>query len=661
MAISTTTSATSDLTVFMQCPICVERYDVSGLTPGKKARCRCGYQLIIPDPARALTLAPLARKFSALGLTGAIALETAPGPVEPTPPSSPVPAGPAAEDPVLSALEHGPLIPLRLYLLREQALEFALLAGFDHLISLPQLKGVESFEYQERTVRHALKELGGRALLADEVGLGKTIEAGIIIKELLLRGLAKKVLILTPASLVTQWQDELAAKFHVNFQVAKQSGDWARLPRIVASIDTAKSSQNMSEIHGIKWDLVVVDEAHKLKDKKTLNWKLVNAVPKRYILLLSATPFQNDLMELFNLITLLKPGQLYTEREYKTKFLKRGSKREAKDPELLQALLRQVMVRNRRGEVGVRFTDRIPETKHLKMFAPERELYENATAFGREYFGQLYGGAAGLVAVGYLKQLGSSSLSFRDSLVKNIMPRAQETGNSVILAAAERLVKLADGARENIKLEALLQSLLSHADKTLVFTQYRGTQDYIAARLRVEKIPHVLFNGSMNAEAKDRAIGEFKREARVLLSTESGGEGRNLQFAFRMVNYDLPWNPMRVEQRIGRLHRMGQTRDVFITSLACEDTIEDYLLRLLETKLNLFRLVVGEVDGILGKLKMDEQIAKLFLESKNQRDFQRRLEDFGEEVAALRTEYERCKKDNVRLLGNLGTGMTDHG
>jgi SNF2 family DNA or RNA helicase len=555
--------------------------------------------------------------------------------------------------PILAAIQANKVIPLKLYLLRRQAEELALVSGFDHLMCLPVLKGVDSYGYQEYTVLHVLRELGGRALLADEVGLGKTIEAGIVLKELHVRGLVRRVLILVPASLVTQWRDELAAKFHLRFEVGKEAGDWRAMQRIVTSIDTAKSAEHMAEIQAIKWDLLVVDEAHKLKDKRTLNWKLVNGIPKRYILMLSATPFQNDLLELFNMITILRPGQLYTEREFRQKFLKRGNARQARDPQELRRLLRQVMVRNRRGEVGVRFTQRVAETTHLEMFEPERKLYDAAVRFCRQWFGLLYGNAAGLVAIGYLKQLCSSSFSFRESLVGNVLPRAQKTNMREVILDAEELLSLADAVKVNVKLEALTQLLKSHQDKELVFTQYRGTQDFVTARLRVEGIPHAAFNGSLGAEEKDRAIGQFRRDARVLVSTESGGEGRNLQFAFRLVNYDLPWNPMRVEQRIGRIHRIGQTHDVFITSLACRGTVEDYLLQLLEHKLNLFRLVVGEVDGILGKLRMDEHIAKLFLESRDDAAFKKRMEEFGEELVAMRTRYEQCREDNDLILGGL--------
>lgn len=653
------------MAIHIQCPICSERYDISNLAPGKRAKCACSYRLLIPDRTKAVRVLPLTMGLGPLGLTSITPVgREASEPtgsneskaMEPVEASSGQTQG---EDthPVLLAIQEGNALSLRLYSLRQQAEKVALVSGFDHLICLPLLKGVESHEYQERTARHVLRELGSRALLGDEVGLGKTIEAAIILKELYVRGLIRKILILTPASLVTQWKDELAAKFHIEFQIPRSLKDWKTLPRIISSIDTAKGSVNAGEIHSIKWDMIIVDEAHKLKDKKTLNWKFVNRIPKRYILLLSATPFQNDLLELFNLITLLKPGQLYTEKEYKTKFLKRGDKRQCRDPELLKSLLRQVMVRNRRGEVDVRFTQRLPETKHLDMFPHEREMYDTAVRFCREYFGRLYGPAAGLVAVGYLKQLGSSTFSFRESLVKNVLPRAEATNDRSVIRRAKTLLELSDKAVENVKLESLLQDIAGHRDKVIVFTQYRATQDYIAARLRIESISHVVFNGSMDYMEKDRAIGDFKRSSRILLSTESGGEGRNLQFANRLVNYDLPWNPMRVEQRIGRIHRIGQTRDVHITSLACKDTIEDYLLALLERKLNLFRLVVGEVEGILGKMKFDECIIKLFMQSRNNREFKERLKDFGEEIAALRSEYEKCKEDNSLVLSGLGGGM----
>ncbi|MBI3066124.1 MAG: DEAD/DEAH box helicase, partial [Deltaproteobacteria bacterium] len=202
--------------------------------------------------------------------------------------------------------------------------------GFDDLLCLNEIKGVERYWYQLETAKKVLKYFHGRVLLCDEVGLGKTVEAGILMKEYLLRGMVKNILILTPAPLVSQWQEEMAQKFAIVFVTTDDplfSADpdrfW-RHPFIIASIHTAKSSKNFSRAAGNFYDLVVVDEAHHLKNRNTLNWKLVNEIKKRFIFLLSATPVQNHLIELFNLITLLQPGQFKTERLFKQAYVQRG-------------------------------------------------------------------------------------------------------------------------------------------------------------------------------------------------------------------------------------------------------------------------------------------------------------------------------------------------
>ena len=151
-------------------------------------------------------------------------------------------------------------------------------------------------------------------------------------------------------------------------------------------------------------------------------------------------------------------------------------------------------------------------------------------------------------------------------------------------------------------------------DKVLIFTQFRATQDMLAERLRQEGIPFALYHGSLSPAHKDAAIRDFQGDLPVLLSTEAAGEGRNLQFCRVMVNFDLPWNPMRIEQRIGRIHRVGQDRPVDVFNLAAEGTIEDYVLDILDRKLNMFELVIGEVDMILGQLGDERDFEEIILE-----------------------------------------------
>ena len=209
------------------------------------------------------------------------------------------------------------------FLLNYRSEKLSLNRGFEDLLVLSHLQeywrqnGVIPYPHQVETVKKVISQMRGRAILADEVGLGKTIEAGMILKEYMLRGLVKRFLILTPAALCRQWEAELREKFVIPTLLAKREYDWAHYDFLIASIDTAKKEVHRNQILNSYFDLVIVDEAHKLKSTATLNWQFVNSIQKKYFLLLTATPLQNDLKELFNLITLLRPGQLGSYRSFK--------------------------------------------------------------------------------------------------------------------------------------------------------------------------------------------------------------------------------------------------------------------------------------------------------------------------------------------------------
>jgi hypothetical protein len=189
--------------------------------------------------------------------------------------------------------------------LRHELVQLGLVEGFDELLSLPTLRGVEAHWYQIETVRKVLKQYRGRVLLADEVGLGKTVEAGMVLKEYRLRGMAEQMLILTPASLVGQWHEEMAQKFGIDCATTHDpllrndpAAFWAQ-PRVIASIATARRRDHAALLAGRTYDVVVVDEAHHLRDQASASYRLVNALQKRFLLLLSATPVQNNLIELY--------------------------------------------------------------------------------------------------------------------------------------------------------------------------------------------------------------------------------------------------------------------------------------------------------------------------------------------------------------------------
>ena len=219
---------------------------------------------------------------------------------------------------------------------------------------------MELLEHQIRTAKTVLQRFRGKAMLCDEVGLGKTIEAGLIFAELRMRGLIRSALVLTPPSLIEQWQGEMRRKFSLELishddPAFKEHGRdaWNDFDFIIASIHTAKREPHRSAITARHWDLLIVDEAHHLRNRNTLVWKLASELQKQYALLLTATPVQNNLEELFNLVTLLEPGLLRTARQFQKHFVDKKDKLTPRHLDELHRLLSEVMVRNRRSNGGL--------------------------------------------------------------------------------------------------------------------------------------------------------------------------------------------------------------------------------------------------------------------------------------------------------------------
>jgi len=204
---------------------------------------------------------------------------------------------------------------------------------------------------------------------------------------------------------------------------------------------------------------------------------------------------------------------------------------------------------------------------------------------------------------------------------------------------------MAKGIKHSRKGQVLMEIVRSLNEKVIIFTQFRGTQDYIVKMLVDEGYSVAVFNGQMSQVEKDRCIEDFRNEKQILVSTESGGEGRNLQFCKVLVNFDLPWNPMRIEQRIGRIHRLGQNEDVHIINLSAKDTIESYVLELLDKKINLFRLIIGELEMILGNMHSKRTLEQIIIDivtmSPNQDAMRRKFKTLGNKLEkALQTHNE---------------------
>ena len=550
----------------------------------------------------------------------------------------------------LSALQAGEYDPIDFYQARLDLFNLSIMADYDQLICLPTLTAIDKYWYQIETARKVLRQLGGRALLADEVGLGKTIEAGLIIAEYLARGMVKSLLVLTPASLVSQWQLELSDKFNIatittDNRNPQQPIDefWTNNPRIIASLNTAKSAKHYSHVTSRTWDLVVVDEAHHLKNRTTLNWKLVNALNKRFILMLTATPVQNSLVELFNLLTLLKPGLLQTEAAFKKEYVDSRNGRVPKNQEKLRALMREVMVRNTRALVDVKLPKRFATTITVTPSAGEEKLYQDLSEYLRSSESKL----DRLSRTNLLMRAGSSPNALADSLKQLTLRLPDEELKS--LARRASLVKQVEKAK------ALVEMLLLSRQKTLVFTTHKATSTYLAKTLQAANIPFAEFTGGMSLKQKDEAISSFRDTVSVLLASETGGEGRNIQFANAIVNYDLPWNPMKIEQRIGRIHRIGQTQDVFIFNFCLKGSIEEYILGILHDKINMFELVVGEMETILGNVDdefdFSEIIMDIWLKHQVKPELDTAYDQLADNLLKAKSQYQQIQELDEQIFG----------
>ena len=510
----------------------------------------------------------------------------------------------------------------------------------------------------------------GGAVLADEVGLGKTIEAGLVVAQLATEGKGR-ALVLVPASLRAQWRDELRTKFGLEAELVDGDSlrDAWKAGRRPNPFDTGGivicsqpfAAKHAAEVERVGWDLAVVDEAHRLRNAYRRDHRTGQALRKALRrcpkLLLTATPLQNDLMELLGLATFIDDALLGSEDAFRLQYAT-GELTEDRAADL-KARLAPVVVRTLRRQVKeyVRFTAR---RSFVEDFAPspeEQALYDRVSEYlRRDDAFALPLSRRALFLLVYRKILASSSFALAatlDRLAASLEQRlagaeaaaessllldlpgfedeaeelgdddpsspARARGPAPIRRMREELAELRSCARAarairvNAKGEALVRGLdraftvaraCGWPEKAVVFTEFRRTQDYLAGLLRDRGHAVTCLSGDVaGAERRQALVEEFRDRSRILLMTEAGAEGLNLQFCNLVVNYDLPWNPQRIEQRIGRCHRYGQERDVLVVNfLNRRNAADERLYGLLSEKLALFDGVFGSSDEVLGAL-----------------------------------------------------------
>jgi SNF2 family DNA or RNA helicase len=315
-------------------------------------------------------------------------------------------------------------------------------------------------------------------------------------------------------------------------------------------------------------------------------------------------------------------------------------------------LLAEVMVRHRRATTTVALTRRVARTILVEPSPAERELYSGLSAFLRDRCRR--GSEITRMTLQTLQmELGSSPAAATATLDRLL---ARKGWAPEMFEGLRRYRDLASGLGEDTKSRALGSLVNTWGDKLLVFTRFRATQEFLARVLGERGEPVAVYHGGLRRDEKETVIRTFEGPCRILISTEAGGEGRNLQFAHALVNYDLPWNPMRIEQRIGRLSRVGQTREVHVFNLVAPGTVEEALLELLDAKINMFTLVIGEIDMILGQLAteqdFEEIVTDLWLASEDHDAFRARLGSLGDQLLAAKRAYLEIREADDRIFGD---------
>ena len=628
-------------------------------------------------------------------------------------------------------LAAGQVAPAPAFLARLIARQLQALMTRQGVLSAANFR-ITPLPHQVLAVDFILGQFKPRCLIADEVGLGKTIEAAMVYEELKLRGLAHRVLVIVPSGLTHQWQQEFRQKFGEEFVIfdramldalrqlhGQEANLWQKHDRIITSMDfikprsirpdlspneRARREQHNREVSEAVaeagWDVVIVDEAHKLSKQadgtETARYKIGKAMADRapIFLLLTATPHQGDAGRFLHLLNLVDPYAFVTLKD------------------LTPDRVRQIMVRNKkRAAVDTQgnrlFKQRITTFYPVDRSGPEhdieRQLYERVTEYVAENYDlalRRNDRAFGFLMILYQRMVTSSSQAIRQALgnrlarlralqgmldalaqraldfdeqaaldesaerlleqLQAVVGVVDEAGLQAEIALIEDLLYLAEQAttgRQDAKLKALLRIVdevcrREHdpTTKFLVFTEFVATQEYIAEALRGCGYQVACINGRMKVEERIAARESFRTDAQFLVSTDAGGEGINLQFCHVMINYDLPWNPMRLEQRIGRLDRIGQEHDVLVFNMLVEDTVEDRVRQVLERKLALIRQQFGEdkLADILSTLQDDFNFDRIFIDAVRKRRAEAaQLEALAQQI------YERAKaileKDDLLL------------
>ncbi len=568
-------------------------------------------------------------------------------------------------------------------LLALEAIRFKYASLFDPLLAVNTSK-IDPLPFQiEAVYEYILKLPRIRFLIADDPGAGKTIMAGLVIKELKLRGLVKRILIVVPGHLKDQWRRELKEKFDESFVIIDRrvmdslygENPWQRENQVITSMDFAKREDILPSLSSVHWDLVIVDEAHKMaayrygdKLSKTDRYKLGEVLSKNseHLLFLTATPHKGDPENFRLFLDLLIPG-FFAKSELIKESIEKGD-----NPLFIRRLKEDLKDFDGRPI----FTNRYPKTIKFRLSDDEKMLYNKLS----EYVITQYKKAEAKkkrnnVAFALLilqRRMASSTYALLESL-KRRKEKLEELLNkpefpkkpydyaqieeiedyeewerwekekeweTISIAETkeelekeirtlEELISLANEIvkeEKEVKLKELKKALeegfkkireMRGNEKILIFTESKDTMEYLVEKIRSWGYLVNYIHGGMKLEERIEAEKIFRDKTQVMVATEAAGEGINLQFCHLMINYDIPWNPVRLEQRMGRIHRYGQQKDVYVFNLVAEDTREGNILAKILDKLEEIRQALGsdKVFDVIGDIFQGKNLYQLILDA----------------------------------------------
>jgi len=608
----------------------------------------------------------------------------------------------------------------------------------------------EFYPHQYRPLVKFLGSRGQRLLIADEVGLGKTIEAGLIMVEQRARGALRRVMVVCPASLRLKWQEEMWKRFDEEFHILaasdlrrrirelRERGDLGRSREII-SLESLRMQEHleMLEATPLTLDLLIIDEAHHLRNHTTLSHRTCLALADNAsaVLLLTATPIHLGTENLFNLFRVLDPaefddysvfqdrlranepvveaqrlvrktplplgriqervdrmgkgpGRVFFENNPIYERVRSRAKGSGYDGQPSAAELQQdleelnllshVFSRTKKRDVFHNAPERSPAVIRVEFTKEEMEFYDAVTAFVRQTSKSQHGTIRFFATMGAQRQVASSLQAARPKFTEKALILSEDPEEDDVdffrdVDSGSNEVELSDSvidAAENLgnvdtKYDKLVDRLNSlereePGRKILLFAYYKPTLNYLYRRLREDGYNCELIHGDIRStpsrpeeDERTKRMRRFRDDAsvQILLSSEVGSEGLDFQFCHILVNYDLPWNPMRIEQRIGRLDRLGQDSDrIIILNFSVRDTIEDRVLHRLYERIGIFETSIGDLDAILGD-EVEELQKDLLSRDLTPQEEERRIEQAVRVIERRKKDLERLEAESSRFVG----------